>query len=133
MSVNCKNAYIFKDQFKKYNSIRHNDEKPYHCNYHGCNISFGTPSRLLQHIEAVHKKKINYKCNYNGCGKGFYMKLDYDRHFRIHTGEKPYKCKYCSKQFTQSCNLTKHINQVHKKLRPYTCYHCHHSFGANLG
>ena len=32
---------------------------------------------------------------------------------RIHTGEKPYKCKICQKNFKQRSGLTSHIKNIH--------------------
>ena len=82
----------------------------------------------------VHEKKINYECNYNGCDRGFYLKRSYDNHIKAehitwNITEKPFKCYYCSKRFTQSYNVKLHIDTVHKKLRPYKCNYCQHSFG----
>ena len=37
-------------------------------------------------------------------------------------------CPHCGKVFTLSCNLTKHINRVHKNLRPFSCSHCDKRF-----
>ena len=38
--------------------------------------------------------------------------------FQVHSGERPYKCVYCSKSFTASSILRTHIRQ-HSGERPF--------------
>ena len=39
----------------------------------------------------------------------FNQKGNYDRHLKIHTGEKPFKCEYCENKFNDKGNLNKHL------------------------
>lgn len=60
------------------------------------------------------------------CGK---LVKGIQMHMLIHTGEKRHKCSYCSKSFTQSGQLKRHINS-HLNIRNYKCPHngCERTF-----
>ena len=52
------------------------------------------------------------------CNKSFVTKGDYRRHYRIHTGEKPFACSYCPYRANQSPNLGRHVKRRHPDKTP---------------
>jgi len=64
------------------------------------------------------------------CGRCFKLKDSYLRHMRIHKDERPFTCHVCGKQFRDSGGLTRHLKDVHAKLKNFTCDLCGRSFAS---
>lgn len=64
------------------------------------------------------------------CGKCFKLKDSYLRHMRIHNDERPFTCHICGKQFRDSGGLSRHLRDVHAKLKNFTCDLCSRSFAS---
>lgn len=101
-------------------------------------------SYLLSNLENIHKKihstEKNYICSV--CSKGFKNHKQLVNHAKRHTtsveggnGEKKKKakskgrheCDLCGRCFDDARPLRAHMDQVHKKLRPYVCSQCGYS------
>ncbi|XP_039259975.2 uncharacterized protein LOC120336371 [Styela clava] len=85
---------------------------------------------LYRPFASAEKKRFErerYVCKY--CSKVFPRSANLTRHLRTHTGEQPYSCKYCDRSFSISSNLQRHVRNIHNKERPYSCQFCRRAFG----
>jgi len=58
--------------------------------------------------QRVHDGQKPFMCSFENCGKCFSQNSNLIRHQRIHSGEKPYICKECQKAFNSGSNLKQH-------------------------
>nr|CAD7430044.1 unnamed protein product [Timema monikensis] len=102
--------------------------KPFTC--HMCTKRFNLKSTALRHVKEVHEHTWGHYCPV--CNREFARKGAVDNHMRRHTGEKPYTCKICLKNFMVRSTLTRHLKEVHERLRRHFCKVCGYGFYTRL-
>uniref|UniRef100_A0A2C9LHW7 C2H2-type domain-containing protein n=1 Tax=Biomphalaria glabrata TaxID=6526 RepID=A0A2C9LHW7_BIOGL len=95
--------------------------KPHSCDL--CKELFRSFNELEAHSVDIHKR---YLCEH--CMKTFTTRPNRDRHARVHTGERPYKCDLCEMAFFRGDDLKYHRTTRHPSAQPYVCNRCSVSF-----
>ncbi|KAM8807177.1 zinc finger protein 770 [Eudromia elegans] len=97
-----------------------------------CWKSFTTEEKWMLHqcpkaenLRFTRMRKKTHPCE--SCNKTFPSRSKLQRHFLIHTGQKPFQCSSCGKSFRQSTHLKIH-QLTHTEEKPFQCCFCQKSF-----
>ena len=91
----------------------HNEvEHIYKCTHPNCSRTYTNKYSLWRH-QVTHNPDRRFSCTI--CGKKFALAQYLKDHMNIHTGHKPYVCKFegCSEAFSQAGKLSVHTKQHH--------------------
>ncbi|CAH0550417.1 unnamed protein product [Brassicogethes aeneus] len=83
---------------------------------------------LVNDAKVIVDGKVYYNCK--ECGKSLHSPYTYVWHMRIHSGERPYVCDLCGKQFRVSQGLVRHLKETHAKIKNFPCDLCGRMFAT---
>ena len=88
-------------------------------------------SNTLLNSSLLNSDSVQYKCPYIDCNKSFKKSNAVNRHYKCHTGERPYQCNICARAFAERGNLIRHCKAIHNGIKPFQCEHCKRTFSRN--
>ena len=100
----CKKTFKAKQHLS--NHVRSHNQERYSCNM--CFKSYARNPDLINHKKVVHFGQDLFTCSFEGCNKFFISGFNLKVHMRIHSGEKPYSCKFCTLKFRSIGNRNDH-------------------------
>lgn len=103
-------------------SRSHTGEKPYVCEYEGCEMRYARNDHLKRHVAAVHTGERRFGCEEPGCGRGFYEHGHLTRHRQeVHARRYPCGAQGCAEHFHKKRQRRRHRVEVHGEKPAYTC------------
>lgn len=90
-----------------------------------CGRVFSSSAALESHV-SLHTGRRPLSCTL--CGKRFPDIKGLKRHDRVHRNGRIHICQQCGKGFVYKFTLTKHIQMVHSRIKPFICQICNKGY-----
>ncbi|XP_049900191.1 uncharacterized protein LOC126390104 [Epinephelus moara] len=90
-----------------------------------CGRVLSSIAALESHV-SLHRGRRPFSCTL--CGKSFPDSKGLKRHGRVHRNGRIHICQQCGKGFVYSFSLTKHLQMVHSRIKPFICQICNKGF-----
>lgn len=90
-----------------------------------CGRILGSSAALENHV-SLHKVRRPFSCEL--CGKYFPDSKSFKQHNRVHRNGRIHICPKCGKGFVYRFGLSKHLQMVHGKIKPFICQICNKGF-----
>ncbi|XP_053190693.1 uncharacterized protein LOC128374442 isoform X2 [Scomber japonicus] len=92
-----------------------------------CGRVLSSSAALESHV-SCHTGHRPFSCTL--CGKSFPDSKGFKRHGRVHRNGRIHICQHCGKGFVYRFGLTKHLQMVHGRIKPFVCQICNKAFFA---
>uniref|UniRef100_I3J302 Zinc finger protein 710 n=1 Tax=Oreochromis niloticus TaxID=8128 RepID=I3J302_ORENI len=127
----CNKSFAYRSQLQNH-LLKHQSPRPYTCSQ--CGLEFVQLHHLRQH-SLTHKVSDCSSCTHAGmkghkcdvCSREFTLSANLKRHMLIHNSVRPFQCHVCFKSFIQKQTLKTHMI-VHLPVKPFKCKVCGKSF-----
>lgn len=76
------------------------------------------------------KERSLFCCPWPSCERVFNRFYNLRSHYRIHSGERPFTCKFCEMSFARNHDLKRH-ERIHSHRKQFICSRCQKGFSRN--
>lgn len=124
----CQKMFSTNGNLKNHILAIHENNRPFHCSFKGCEKSYSNKSRLIVH-ERTHTGIRPFICQI--CYKTFNEKGNLKTHLGFHLNQRPFICYECNKSYKTNGHLKDHIEIHHLQIKKYVCSICNCHFGRS--